>query len=113
MYGTGFGIAATIDQSGDAGVDDRTGTHRAGFQRDRQRAVEQSPVAEKLGGGADGDDLGMGCGIMVDDPAVVAGADDSAGGVVENHAADGHFVHRAGQPGLFDSQLHEVGGGHG
>jgi len=46
-------------------VDDRTGAHRAGFERDEELAPGQPLVPERLGGGADGDDLSMGRGIVI------------------------------------------------
>ena len=42
--GTGDGVAGAEDNGGYTGIDDRTGTHGAGLQRDEQRTVVQPPV---------------------------------------------------------------------
>ncbi len=88
----GFGIRAAIDQPGDAGVDDRSGTHRAWLQRDIQRAIEQPPVADRLAGQSQGNDLGVGGWIVIGFTAIVPLADDSAAGVMHDHAADRDFA---------------------
>jgi hypothetical protein len=41
-------VGAAVDESSDAGVDQRAGAHGARFERDDERAVVQPPRAEDL-----------------------------------------------------------------
>ncbi len=42
--GAGHAVSRAEDEHGDAGIDDRAGTHRAGLERDEHRAALQPPV---------------------------------------------------------------------
>ena len=44
--GTGLRIARTVDEPGKAGVHDRARTHRAGLERDVDRAIREPVIAE-------------------------------------------------------------------
>ena len=70
--GAGLGVGGAEDDGGDAGEDDRAGAHRAGLERDVERRRRQPPAAERLGGGADREDLGVG-GRVAAQLALVAG----------------------------------------
>lgn len=64
VAGAPLGITRAIDDCREAGLDDRSGAHRAGLQRDIQRTVEQAPGLERLGGLRDGDHFRMRGGIV-------------------------------------------------
>lgn len=114
--GAGFGVGGAVDEVGDAGVEDGAGAHGAGFEGDGEGAAEEAPGAEFLGGCADGDDLGVGCGIFVAFAAVLAGGEDGVVGG-EDDGADGDFAGGGGESGLVEGEADEVlggdGGGHG
>jgi hypothetical protein len=78
LHGTRLGIVGAVDQALDPGVHQRTGAHRARFNCSKQVAVLQAMVTDGYTGFAEGYDFGMGCGIVVDDVAVPAAADDAA-----------------------------------
>ena len=62
--GAGFGVAGGEDQAGDARVEDGAGAHGAGFERAVERAAGEAVVAERAAGGAQGDDFGVGGGVV-------------------------------------------------
>ena len=74
--GAGFGVGGGVDEAGDAGVEDRSGAHGAGFEGDVEGAVFEAVVVEVEAGLAEGDDLGVGSGIVVAEDSVLAAADD-------------------------------------
>ena len=78
--GPGLGVGSGVDQARDAGVQDGAGAHGAGLERAEERAVEQAVVGECDAGGAEGDDLGVGGGVVVAQNAVVGAGEDLAGG---------------------------------
>lgn len=43
-----FGVVSTVDESTHAGVHDESRAHRAGLERDRERAVIESPVPDRF-----------------------------------------------------------------
>ena len=105
--GTGtacFGIHTADDCAGDAGLYDGACTHLTGFQSDIDGAAFQSPVTQLPAGLADGIDLGVGGGIVVGIPAVVAAGNDLI--LVYNDAADGNFVQQSGFSGLTQGFFH-------
>ena len=57
--GSGLGIARTEDQASDARMDDGSGAHRAGLQRDVELAAAEPVVAQRARGLAQGLDLGV------------------------------------------------------
>lgn len=102
-----FFFPGSHDEGGDAGEEDGSGAHEAGFEGDGEGAAVEPPGAEVLGGLADGDDFGVGAGVFVCFSAVVAGADDGAGGVGDD-GADGDVVVGEGLLGLVEGLPHEV-----
>src|SRR5690606_16834761 len=76
--GACLGVGGAVKEAAEASVDDEPGAHWAGFERDGKGAVVQAPVAEREGGLADGDELGVGGGVLVEFAAVVALADEAA-----------------------------------
>ena len=76
--GASLGIAGAVDQSRDAGVNERSGAHGAWFDGgiDGAAGIAQTMVPQPGGGQAQGDDFSMGGGIVIEQVAVMARADD-------------------------------------
>jgi hypothetical protein len=55
-------VGGAVDDARDAGEDDRARAHRARLERDVERRVEQAPGADRRGGLADREHLGVGAG---------------------------------------------------
>ena len=92
-------------------MENSSGAHGAGFQRDVESAIVETIVAQGLAGVTDGDDLGVGGGVVVaEDPVVAAGDDLSCGS--DDDCAYGHFACGLGGVGLSDgdAEVDEVGG---
>ena len=111
--GAGFGVGGPVDEAGYAGVEDGSGAHGTGFQGDVEGAAallgEDAVVGERLAGGAEGYDLGVGGGVGVAEDAVVAAADDFAGGGDDDVCSDaGTSAGGLGWPAL--RRLPEAGG---
>ena len=90
MNGSCFGIIRSVHQAADAGMKQRTRAHGARLNCSKQFAAAQTMVAEDLTGRAQGDDFGMGGGIVVGQVAIVALRDDAA--VADDDRADRHFA---------------------
>jgi hypothetical protein len=67
-------VGGSIDQSPDAGLDERSGAHGAGLKRDVHRRAVQPPVVERLGRVSQCFDLRVSERVPVDDPPIVASA---------------------------------------
>jgi len=78
--GTGLGVARGEDKARDARVEDGPGAHGAGLKRAEEAAPEESIVAEREAGGAEGDDLGVGSGVVRAKDLIVANAENFASG---------------------------------
>ena len=93
--GAGLGVGGGVDEAGDAGVEDGSGAHGAGLEGDVEGAAaflgENAVVFEGAAGGAEGDDFGVGGGVVVAEDAIVAAADDVAVGG-DDDCADGDFA---------------------
>ena len=108
--GAGFGIGSGVDQAGDAGVEDSAGAHGAGFERDVESAafvvfIEEAIVFEGAAGVAEGDDLGVGGGVVFAEDAVLAMGDDLA--LVDDDGADRDFAGGFGGAGFGDGGAEE------
>ncbi|MEY4250825.1 MAG: hypothetical protein RJA87_2458 [Pseudomonadota bacterium] len=68
--GTALWVFGTKDQASDAGMADGTRTHGAGLERHNQRQTGQSIVSDLVRGCAEGEDLGVGGGIVKADGLV-------------------------------------------
>lgn len=104
--GTAFDIWATEDDAADAGVDDGSCAHGAGFFGDVEIAVGEAPVAEDALGLGEGEHFGVGGGIFEGFDLVPGTGDDLA--VVDDDGADGDFVLGGGATGLSERFTHEV-----
>jgi hypothetical protein len=74
--GSGFGVGGSVDEATDAGVQDGSGAHGAGFEGGVESAVFEAVVGEGATGFAESDDLGVGGGVAVAEDSVLAAADD-------------------------------------
>jgi hypothetical protein len=88
--GSGFGIGGGVDEARDAGVEDGSGAHGAGFECCVEGAVFEAVVGEGAAGFAKGDDLGVGSGVAVAEDPVLASADDFV--FVDDECAYGDFA---------------------
>jgi len=105
--GAGLGVDCCVDQAADAGVEDGPGTHGAGLEGDVEGAARrQAIVGEGAGGVAEGDDLGVGGGVVIAQDTVLSAGDDLA--VVNDDGADGDFAITLGGAGFGDAGV-EVG----
>ena len=101
---TGFGVGRAIVHLVDAGEDDGAGAHGAGLEGDVETRAFKPPALEVGGGLGDGQDLGMGGGVLEDFALVVGFADDLP--VVHDDAADGDLPGLIGFLGFAQSSLH-------
>ena len=100
-----FGIWAAEDDAAEARVDDRAGTHGAGFLGDVEIAVGEAPIANCRFGLRDGEHLGMGCGVLEHFDLVPGPGDDVA--LADDNRADGDLVGSMGFAGLLEGFAHE------
>ena len=108
--GTGFWITGAVHHTSDTGIDQRACTHEARLQRDVQRAVHETPVANDVGGVANGENLGVGRGISAEFPFIVTTDDDRS--IANDHRSnrDVIVVHRCASLG--QRQPHRLLVGH-
>ena len=92
--GAGLGIGCGVDQTADACVQDGSGTHGAGLERDVEgAALWQAIVGEGAGGVAQSDDLGVGGGVVIAQDTVLAAGNNLA--VEDDDGSDGHSPSRS------------------
>ncbi|MNT29331.1 hypothetical protein D3C72_1650640 [compost metagenome] len=90
LHNPRFRLQRAIHHARDPRMHDQPGAHAARLQRDVQRTARQTIVADGLGGGADGDHLGMGARVVAADRAIEAATDDFT--VLHQHRAHRHFA---------------------
>lgn len=100
----GFWVDCAVDDSGDASLDDSAGTHRARFQGDIERAVQQPPGTQGFGGLRDGNHLGMRGRVFQHFALIVRGGDDSV--LMNDDGANGDFRFIERLTGFFQSEPH-------
>ena len=98
--GSGFGVGGGVNETGDAGVKDRPGTHRAGLEGDVEDAVFEAVVAKMTSGFAEGDDLCVGSRVGVAENPILAAADDFT--FVNDNCSYGNFAIGFGVLGFGD-----------
>ena len=102
-----LGVERAIDQPRDTGMEDSPGAHRAGLQRDVQRAAGDQPVIFDIAGRvAERNDLRMRRGVVVADNAVLPSGNDLA--FINEDRSDRDFLSSLGIAGLGDCSLEEV-----
>jgi hypothetical protein len=104
--GAAFGVVRSVDEAGDAGLDDGTGAHAAGLDGDVEGGIRKAVIAEEAGGFAKNDDFGVGGGVAIADGAV-AGTDENLA-VMDEDSAYGDFVGSGCCAGLAERFLHEL-----
>ena len=103
--GSAFGIVGAVDEAEDAGLDDGSRAHAAGFDGDVEGCAGKAIVAEQARRFAENDDFGVGRGIVVSDGTVAGTSECFA--VVDKHGADGNFAGGGGGVGFSERLLHE------
>ncbi len=103
---SGLRIARSVDHARHPREHDRAGAHGARLERHVEDRVEHPPTAGGEGGLAQGDDLGVGGGILAQLALVVGRRDDLA--VAHEHRADRHVVVFGRTLGLAQGETHEV-----
>ena len=100
--GAGLGVGRGVDEAGDARVEDGAGAHGAGLERDVEGAagvlLREAVVGEVARGVAEGDDLGVGGGVVVAQDAVLAAGDDLV--LIDDDGADGDLAGKLRRRGL-------------
>ena len=89
-----------------ASLQQGTRAHGAGFQRHVKRAIVQTVIAQLGCGLTQGQDLGMGTGVVHANRGVVRLSQYLT--MAHDHRAHGHFTCRLCQASLVQCQLHEV-----
>jgi hypothetical protein len=104
--GSGLGVGGGVDEAADAGVEDGAGAHGAGFEGGVEVAGVEAVVAERLTGGAEGYDLGVGCGVGIGDDAVLTAGENDP--VADEDGSYGDFAASFGGAGFGDGLVEEV-----
>ena len=104
--GSGFGVVGGVDEAGDAGVEDGSGAHGAGFEGDVEGAAGEPVVRERKAGLTEGYDLGVGRGVAVTEDSVLAAADDLV--VIDDDGTYGDFAFQFGGAGFGDGEAHHL-----
>lgn len=102
-----FEVFGAVDEGFDAGLEDGSGAHGAGFEGDVEGAVGESPVVEVLGSCSEGEEFGVAEGVLVAIAAVLGLGDRLALGVEED-CADGDVTGLSGLVGLGEGLVHPV-----
>jgi hypothetical protein len=87
----GFGIIGPVDQSANSRVNHRPCAHGTRLNRDKEIAISNAVIAKRAACFAQGNNLGVCCGIMVGEIAIEPPAHDSA--LVDHHRSDRDFAH--------------------
>ncbi len=98
--GAGLGVGGGVEEAADARVKNGAGAHGAGLERGVEVAVEQAVVAEGAAGGAEGEDFGVGGGVLIGNDAIVGSSDDLI--FKDDDGAYGDFACSLGEVGLGD-----------
>ena len=85
-----LGIWASKNDPPQAGVNDRASAHRAGFLRDVEVAIRETPILHGRLGLGDGKHFGMGGGILEHFDLVPSAGNDLA--FAHDHGSDGHLI---------------------
>lgn len=103
-----FRVVSGINELANASKADRARTHGARLKRDIEVQSWQPVIAELACGRADGFDLGMCGGIVIQDRLIMAFCDDLARVWIKNHGSDGHFAKVGGAFCERQSALHRI-----
>ena len=104
--GAAFRVVGGIDEARNASLNDRAGTHGAGFEGDVKDGACKTVVAEEARGFAEDNDFGVGSGVAVADGAVAGTGEDAV--ILDEHCTDGNFAGFGGGAGFGKRELHKV-----
>ena len=104
MDGSRLGVVRTENQTADTGVNQGSRTHGARLNCSKELAVTQTVVREIQSGLTQGDDFGVGGGIVIGQVAVPATSEDAA--LTDDDGSDGDFSGFEGALGRAQSLLH-------
>jgi hypothetical protein len=110
--GAGLGVGRRVNQPSDARVENRTGAHGAGFECDVQCAAfafwrKDAVIGESSASFTEGYDLGVRCGVVVAQDAVVTSAKDLTAGR-HDERANRNFTGSLGGAGFGYGESHEM-----
>jgi hypothetical protein len=103
--GAGLGVVGPVDEPRDPCLGESAGAHGARLEGHHHRAPIQPPAAELGGGGAYGDQFGVGRRVRGLFPAVAAAAQHRSV-LVKDDASDRDVLMPEGGPGLLERQPH-------
>ena len=103
--GPALWVVCAIDEARDAGLDDGSGTHAAGLQRDVESCVCHAVIAEEASSFPDHDDFGMGRGVAGANRAVAGAGENFA--VVNDQGANRDFAFGGCGASFLDGELHK------
>lgn len=101
-----LGVLRPEHQPPDAGQADRAGAHGAGLQSDEEFQSGQAIGPQPRGGGAQGENFGVGGGVGGGDRSVAGAGDDLAARRIEDDCADRHFAGRGRRLRLLKGDAH-------
>jgi hypothetical protein len=98
VHRSALGIGGAVIKPANARKRDGAGAHRTRLERDVKVAIDEPLGAERGGGCADGDDLGVRRGITIGERAIAGACHHGA--VVHDDAADRNLAAATGRPRL-------------
>ena len=101
-----FHVLRPKHQPADARMADRPGAHGAGLQGDHQGQASEAIVAAFFRRGAQGQDLGVGGGVVAADGGVMGGGDHLAGRRIDDDGANGCFAGVSGGLRVVERDAH-------
>ena len=107
FHGTPLGFPGAVDHTAHSCVNQRSGAHEAGLQRNYQSGTGQTVVGELSRGLAEDDYLGVGGWVLRRDGLVEARSDHSTRGI-QKHRADRNLIGHLGEAGLGDGEAHRL-----
>ena len=100
-----FRVIRSVDQAGDARLDDGASTHAARFDRDVERCAGHAVVLKYAGRFANHDHFGVGRGIAVANRPVARASEDIA--VMNDQGANRDFAACSRRASLLNGELHK------
>ena len=107
LYAAAFGVVGGENQFPDARKADGLGAHGAGFEGDVEIASHKPGGADGGGGGANGQNFGVGGGVVVGFH-LVAGAGENFSGWADDDGADRDLATGGGGLGFLQGEFHPL-----
>ena len=108
VYGAGFGVRRAVHYCIESRKHNRPGAHAARFERYRQRAPAQPPIANNISRRSNRQHLSVRRRIGVDYSPVIRRGDNLTIAIGDNRT-DRHIALILGEKRLFDRSLHQPG----